>query len=232
MQFWLIVLLILFLILGLSCTAGPPSWPKKDSSVSLKIIGDSVASEQKELIHNALSCLPENFRNSLRVVDINAKDVSHFIYYYDCQIRYGIGHHCLSRADGRQICVRPEYLNWPLIWHEIAHVFTAKMDKPKEFEEAWRRIAGDVYWPDYEKFIFDKPSDGVITQYSRRSYLEDIAEFVEESYRYLYLDNNYGTFKNENFKKDKRYLGKLDILYKYGFFDKKDHQELKKVFTP
>lgn len=196
---------------------------------NLEIEGKEVTEAQRKLINDAFSKLSKvtDFQHSVKKVNISAEK-EHFEYSYGSQIRYAAAHNCTTY--GRRICIRPEYLERPIIWHEAAHVFTHCRNDEKELADDWFIVAGDVYTDDYEDFYGKDPDNGLLTNYSRRNYLEDIAEWVECCYAYIYLNSYSWVFSNKYLKSDNRYRKKLTLLYKYGFFSDGDYRKLKPLF--
>lgn len=185
--------------------------------------GDATA-EQLAAIDFAFGKLPEDFLHSLKIVNVIA-DFKHFEFLYVGQTRIAIGHVCDS--EGREVCLRSDSVTPELVWHEIAHIYSYSLPK---FERDWQRIAGNVYDERYEDYFWETPSEGLLTYYSRRNHYEDIAEWVECCYTYLYIDQNYWVFQNTNLKKDRRYAKKLALLHKYGFIKSSDYEKLKPLF--
>lgn len=198
--------------------------PVKVRPKAVKIQGEDVTAEQKKSINFALNQLPEDFKNSLNIIDI-VKDHKHFVYFYEGTKRYAIGHANFDHPD--KVCLRYDSVDSPLVWHEIAHVYTYAS---YSFERKWERLAGDVYDENWEDYSWEMPSDGLLTSYGRKDHMEDIAEWVESCYIYLYQDKNYWIFQNSNLKKDKRYMKKLVLLQKYGFVSYSDYKKLKPLF--
>lgn len=220
------------LIVFASCTCKPPiSIEEKkngEDHKELQIVGENVTDEQHALIKHSLACFSDEFRESVREVHLRY-DKDHFLHSYGNKYFYAVGHNCVPYE--RRICIQPAYLNEGLVWHESTHVFTRCRSDEIELRDDWTLVAGDVYFPDsYEDFYNEDPSEGLMTQYGRSNYLEDIAEWVEHCYTYLYLDSQNWAFNNKHFKSDVRYRKKLALLFKYGFLSKKDYQKLKPLF--
>lgn len=189
-----------------------------------EVRGDFTA-DQKVTIDFAFSKLPQDFLYSLRILNVVA-DHEHFEFLYVGQKRYAIGHVC-GDDDLREVCIRSDSVTSDVVWHEIGHIYSHTSFK---FEREWERTAGNVYDDHYEDYIWETPSEGLLTYYSRRNHYEDIAEWVENCYIYLYVDQNHWVFQNSNLKKDKRYLKKLVLLEKYGFVSYSDYKKLKPLF--
>ena len=213
------ILLVISLI-GCSFSGNPVEIRPK----ALEIKGEDITSEQKERIHFALDQLPEDFKNSLKIIDI-IKDREHFEYLYKGTKRYAIGHANSDYPD--KVCLRYDSVDSPLVWHEIAHAYAYAS---YSFERKWERLAGDVYDENWEDYSWEMPSDGLLTSYCRKDHMEDIAEWVESCYIYLYQDKNYWIFQNKNLKKDKRYFKKLALLEQHGFISYPDYKKLKPLF--
>ena len=128
------ILLVISLI-GCSFSGNPVEIRPK----ALEIKGEDVTSEQKGKIHFALDQLPEDFKNSLKIIDI-IKDREHFEYLYKGTKRYAIGHANSDYPD--KVCLRYDSVDSPLVWHEIAHAYAYAS---YSFERKWERLAGDVY---------------------------------------------------------------------------------------
>lgn len=232
--------LALAILVLIGCQSTGPDIPESPSenNHNLEIVGSNVTQEQIGLITKALACLPTPFYKSVTKIHLR-DDLEHFKYLYGDQERIAAGHHCLHEDKGK-ICIRSRYLNFIMIWHEAAHVYTRALENSNSFVYEWVRIAGDVYTNFYKDYYGDPLSDGLLTQYGRKNYLEDVAEWVEECYVYLRVDSQSSTFspeggsssggQNKNFKTDKRYRKKLACLRKYGFFSEPDYQKLKPLF--
>ncbi len=221
MRTFLVVLVVLF-ALPLGCAYHQPVTTENSSYPEVR---GNVTEEQRAVIDFAFDKLPTDFLNSLKTLDIVA-DFEHFAFLYVGQKRIAIGHVCRS-SDDKKVCIRSDYVSSDLVWHEIAHIYSYSLPK---FEREWQRIAGPVYDERYEDYFWVTPSEGLLTYYSRRNHLEDIAEWVECCYVYLYKDKNYWAFQNSNFKKDSRYAKKLALLEKYGFIRYSDYEKLKPLF--
>lgn len=229
--FFLAFLLLIAVLIG--CQSVPPEInselvEKDQKKKNLEIVGDNLTKAQIDMIVKALAYLPKPFVESVTKIHLR-DDIAHFQYDYNGKIRHAAAHHCSNEEQGK-ICVRPKYICFVLIWHEAAHVYTAAVEYSGSLAYEWVRIAGDVYTSFYEDYDGDPLSDGLLTNYSRRNYLEDIAEWVEECYNYLYTDPKSMAFQNKNFKTDQRYRKKLACLRKYGFISEKDYQKLKPLF--
>lgn len=220
----------ILVLLLVGCSGGPAietAKIKEYQDRNLEIVGDKLTSDQIATIKTALGYLPENFRKSVLVIHLR-DDLDHFSYHYLDKTKTAAAHNCT--AKGRKVCIRPEHLKNNLIWHEVAHVYTHCNPEASNFIYDWIRVAGDVYADDYESYYSKDPDGGLLTNYSRCNYLEDIAEWVQCCYTYLYLDKNYWVFNNKYLKSDSRYRKKLALLYKYGFLDESGYKKLKPLF--
>lgn len=214
-------LFALIFFFAVSCASNPPV---SEKFPALKIEGDASA-ENKACIEFAVSKLPMNFRRSLKTINVVA-DHKHFEFPYMGGTRVAIGH-TNSNFPGK-ICLRADAVTYALIWHEAAHVYSYDL---YYFERDWQKAAGKVYDDYYEDYFGEIPSDGLLTNYSRKNYLEDIAEWVESCYMQLYIDPNYWAFQNDNIKRDLRYQKKLALLYEYGFISSSNYEKLKPLFA-
>lgn len=185
------------------------------------------------LLDYSLSVLPRCVRASIRSISLN-DDVRH----------YGLldGGHC---HETRNICIKTDSLETThldfcdrVVWHEAAHAYESYLDsRGSDFTKQWRVVAGeDVYGCDSPVF----PNHGILCEYGSKNYTEDIATFVE----YLYCSTTFvhGTTHNHNYfaylpvvrrvnqgQLDARFRRKLDLLLKYGFVSKEDHDRFLKL---
>lgn len=224
---------VLLLVAAVGCV---PSWRDRGSLILdpiiprdykiPKIVGEALSEDDQKVILDAFSLLPKAMVDSLDEVKVRS-DVDHFI---SGQSFIPIGHRCVADLLNR-ICLRKHWVKQELVWHETAHAYHHKLDKyyPRgwyEFHFGWIKIAGKVY---EEKYGIAE-SEGVLTSYGRTNLNEDIAEWVEKCYEYLYLNADNPVFKYPWLKTDPRYRQKLELLYRFGFFNSSDYQKLKPLF--
>ena len=193
-----------------------------------EISGDAITEEYRDIVRAALGILPSRMVESLDLVRISG-DLPHFRRKYKKDVP--IGHLC--EATDHAICLRAGYIKRSLVWHETAHVYAKRLDDyyhkmaSHYFHRDWLNIAGEVYGDGYEG---DPETEGILTTYGRRSVHEDIAEWVEKCYEYLYTAESIPIFHKSHIRKDERYRRKLALLYQYGFFSEADYKKLKPLF--
>lgn len=117
------------------------------------------------------------------------------------------------------------------VWHEAAHAHHFARgcrghSCPCDFCVEWRKVAGNVY-TNHEDNRLGKPSDypgfGMVSEYSSKSYWEDIAEMTSDAY--CFSKGRTSSLKYLKvrglLKSDVRYEKKLKLLAKYGFISQK-----------
>ncbi len=184
--------------------------------------------QQKTLILAALAKMPAVMSDPIRKIRLD-QDLAHF--KSSGRVIMPIGHRCPDNP--RVICVRSPHLSMQLIWHEATHIYAyhlseyLKNDGAYKFYKIWGEVAGDVYHEDAKV----PESEGVLTDYGRTNIGEDIAEWVEECYYYLYISKTYSSIStNPHFKKDVRYQKKLKMLHEHGFLTESQYNHLEPLF--
>jgi len=191
----------------------------------IKVTGKATT-EDRQIIELALILMRREVWASVREIQIRS-DYEHFSQDGDT-VRIVRAHRCNSGK--RKICiVAGNKITAPLVWHETAHVYHYNLSdyhRAYNFYRSWMEIAGNVY---HDRSA-EPESEGVLTYYSRRSFNEDIAEWVEECLAYLYAAGESPILKIKDRKTDKRYRKKLTLLYEHSFFTEEQYKKLKPLF--
>jgi len=126
------------------------------------------------------------------------------------------------------ICLKSKYVNDSgTLWHEVAHAYHYELNRlGRNFEKEWLRVAGDVYGKDSPDWF---PQNGLLTKYSEKEYMEDIAEWVSEFYQAIAdRPTAFSKFYDWPFRpsinSDPRYKAKLELLRKYEFITEDDYR--------
>ena len=192
-----------------------------------KLGGAGLDERDTSVIRDALVVLPKLMVDSVDLINVSL-DKEHF--RSDPKKEPAAGHRCKNSEN--TICLSKYWVTSRLVWHETAHVYERRLsdyylpDGAYYFKRDWKNVAGNVYGDSY----LNGESEGVLTTYGRKSYREDVADWVEECYRYIYEDTDSGVWKNKHLKKDERYRQKLALLFKYGFFNEADYKKLNPLF--
>lgn len=130
--------------------------------------------------------------------------------------------HCHRAKDGWRngdICVKPQYVTDIVFLHEIHHAshFSSISAGDTKFCEEWQLVAGDVYGDDKVQPGQTFPYQGLLRDYSAKSYLEDAADtFMYVHAEVFGHDTPYDQFRTKGLvKPDLRYKKKVELLWKY-----------------
>lgn len=214
----LVVVLCLFSCSG--CHSIPVSRSSFNSVHGFKLYGMFTWQEVSEL-DKLVSVLPKPVIKSIEfIAKIGSSD----------HIEGDAGH-CFPTG---QICIKSDYINdCNVVWHEIMHAYTHSVMSyhTKPFEEEWKEAAGKNVYSGPQGSDGQYPQDGLVTDYSRASWMEDSAEFATEFYKAVNnKPSQFNKLKKTEWIQDKRYKAKLDLLYKYGFVSLRDYEKFKKIF--
>ena len=199
---------------------------KTEASNKEILVQGNVSEREAQATLKVFGCLPTKMQKSVKCV-IVIRDEKHFVYSHNGKDYVAGGLY----EGGGLITIWRKSFRRKVLWHEAAqaYVFCA-LDREK-FLSGWIEIAGNVYDSEDEKYENQPMREGMVTSYSRRNAVEDVAEWVQECYAYLYFsDGSKSLLTQIDLKSDPRYRQKLDYLYQHGFFTKQDYEKLLPLF--
>lgn len=172
--------LVLAVFFSVSCDVLDPYVHKPDLPKLVEIRGAPPDVERK--IRDAFSVLPDKMQRSVNLIRVR-NDENHFYFIDDKKEIRAAAHYC--GREPKTICIRGiQYVQKIIVWHEAAHAYTFALSN--QFRMEWKAVAGSVFEGYGSGGTFPDPADGLLTAYSRKNELEDIAEWVEQCYAYLY----------------------------------------------
>lgn len=213
---------LLFFLLLTGCASLEST--KHTSRYSTLRIGDKdifisgeISSEKLTLVEKMLNFLNPSVLKSVNYINFHKEGARHF--------QNEQAAHC----NRDTICLG-ELHGGSLVWHEAAHAYIHSLGDG--FLKEWKEIAGDIYiGNEYEKFnnAFTKGIIlGVVSAYGLMDAREDIAEWTEEVYKFVY-PGMMSVFVNKDKidRTDPRFKKKLELLYQKGFFNKDFYEKIK-----